>query len=114
MDFKSLSFRKAPVIKVQPPGPQSKEHLDYQLANEGSAVSYPRGMPMALSRARGATVEDVDGNVYIDFFAGAGVMNVGHSNPYVLNAAREQMEELTHSLDIPNPARNLMVKTLFC
>ncbi len=112
MDFKSLSFPKAPVIKIQPPGPRSKEHLDYQSTHEGSAVSYPRGMPMALSRAQGATVEDVDGNVYIDFFGGAGVMNVGHSNPMVLESVSEQLSRLTHSLDIPSEPRKALVDAL--
>jgi len=112
MDFKSLSFPEAPVIKIQPPGPRSKEHLDFQSAHEGSAVSYPRGMPMALSRAQGATVEDMDGNVYIDFFGGAGVMNVGHSNPLVLENVSEQLSRLTHSLDIPSEPRKALIETL--
>jgi len=56
MDFRSLSFPEVPLIKTQPPGPRSKEYLDFQSAHEDSAVSYLQGMPMALSRARGATV----------------------------------------------------------
>lgn len=112
MDFKDLSFPEAPLIKIPPPGPRSKEYLQYQAAHEGSAVSYPKGMPMAIRRARGATVEDVDGNIYIDFFGGAGVMNVGHANPVVSEAASKQLSELTHSLDIPNPARKALVENL--
>ena len=112
MDFRSLSFPGAPLIKTTPPGPKSREYLDYQSSYEGSAVSYPKGMPMALRRAKGATVEDTDGNLYIDFFGGAGVMNVGHSNPEVIEAASKQLTELTHSLDIPNPARKALVETL--
>ena len=91
MNFRELSNTDAPSIKTPPPGPKSKEFLDYQSAHESSAISYPRGMPMAIRRAKGATVEDVDGNLYIDFFGGAGVMNVGHSNPRVLEAVREQL-----------------------
>lgn len=112
MDFSTLSFPDAPLIKVLPPGPKSKEYLDYQSLHESTAVSYPKGMPMAIRRAKGATVEDVDGNLYIDFFGGAGVMNVGHSNPEVIEAASEQLVDLTHSLDIPNPARKTLVETL--
>ncbi|MGB6867452.1 MAG: aminotransferase class III-fold pyridoxal phosphate-dependent enzyme, partial [Candidatus Aminicenantaceae bacterium] len=84
MDFQSLSFPDAPMIKASPPGPKSQEYLDFQSNTEGAAVSYPKGMPMALYKAMGATVMDVDGNVYIDFFGGAGVMNVGYSNPEVI------------------------------
>jgi diaminobutyrate-2-oxoglutarate transaminase len=107
--FAELSFAEAPSIRVPPPGPLSREYLEEQAEREGSAVSYPRGLPMAILRGRGATVEDVDGNVYIDFFGGAGVLNVGHSNPDVLRAARDQFEELTHALDFPTPARRSLV-----
>jgi diaminobutyrate-2-oxoglutarate transaminase len=112
MDFRELSFPEAPRIKCEPPGPSSKEFLEFQSRHESSAVSYPRGLPMAVRRAKGATVEDVDGNVYIDFFGGAGVMNTGHSNPQVLEAAFHQISELTHCLDVPNPARRALVETL--
>jgi diaminobutyrate-2-oxoglutarate transaminase len=67
---------------------------------------------MAIQRAKGATIEDVDGNVYIDFFGGAGVMNVGHSHPIVIQAVVEQIGELTHSLDFPNPSRRRLVDVL--
>jgi len=112
VNFRKLSFTDAPLIKVTPPGPKSKEFLEYQFSHEGSAVSYPKGMPMAVRYASGATVEDVDGNKYIDFFGGAGVMNVGHSNPEVIEAASSQIVNLTHSLDFPNPARRSMVGIL--
>jgi len=112
MDFHKLSLPEAPLIKVIPPGPKSKELLDFQSAREGSAVSYPKGLPMGLSLAKGATVEDVDGNIYIDFFGGAGVMNVGHSNPEVLAAVSKQLGRLTHSLDVPSPPRADLVKVL--
>jgi diaminobutyrate-2-oxoglutarate transaminase len=75
-------------------------------------VSYSKGMPMAIQRAKGATVEDVDGNLYIDFFGGAGVMNVGHSNPIVVQAVVKQIGELTHALDFPTPSRKLLIETL--
>ncbi len=112
MGFAELSFQDAPAIKVKPPGPESKTYLDYQSEHESSAVSYPRGMPMAFRRAKGATIEDVDGNLYVDFFGGAGVINVGHANPHVLDAARSQLDDVTHTLDMPSPARKKMVEVL--
>jgi len=69
-------------------------------------------MPMAIQRAKGATVEDVDGNVYIDFFGGAGVMNVGHTNPAVVEAVEKQINQLTHALDFPTPSRRHLVERL--
>lgn len=112
MDFKDLSHSKAPSIKIPPPGPLSREYLNFQKMNEGAAVSYPRGLPMALLKAEGATVEDVDGNIYIDFFGGAGVMNVGHSNPYVLERVKAQLPLLTHTLDVPSGPRRELVEGL--
>jgi len=110
--FEKLSFTDAPAIKVTPPGPESQKYLNYQSEHESSAVSYPRGMPMAFRRGRGATIEDVDGNIFIDFFGGAGVMNVGHANPAVIEAARQQLDYVTHTLDMPSPTRQTMVEAL--
>jgi diaminobutyrate-2-oxoglutarate transaminase len=112
MDFKALSFSNAPLIKTPPPGPKSKEYLDYQSGHESSAVYYPKGLPMALRRAKGATVEDVDGNIYIDFWAGSGVMSVGHANPEVIDAIKAQLDDLTHALDFPHPSRKALVEAL--
>ncbi len=112
MDFQSLSLPNAPYLATSPPGPVSRGILELQARLESSAISYPRGLPMAIRRGRGATVEDMDGNVYLDFFAGAGVLNLGHANPDVLAAARAQLEDVTHTLDIPTPARISMVEAL--
>jgi len=112
MDFRELSFDPAPSITTPPPGPRSREYLAFQAASEAAAVSYPRGLPCALARGRGATVEDVDGNVYIDFFGGAGVMAVGHANPEVVAAAQAQLKLLTHALDLPTPPRRALVERL--
>jgi diaminobutyrate-2-oxoglutarate transaminase len=111
-DFSDLSFPDTPSIAVAPPGPRSRDFIGNQASHESSAVSYPKGMPMAIQRARGATVEDVDGNRYIDFFGSAGVMAVGHANPAVVRAVVEQAGELTHALDFPNPPRRRLVEQL--
>ena len=111
-ELAKLSFKGAPRIKVTPPGPRSQEILSYQKEHESSAVSYSKGLPMALRQGRGATLEDVDGNVYIDMFGGAGVMAVGHGHPVVLKAAHEQIDQITHTLDIPSPTRKNMVEVL--
>jgi diaminobutyrate-2-oxoglutarate transaminase len=79
---------------------------------ESAAVSYPKAIPVAFDEGKGATLRDVDGNVYIDFFAGAGVVNVGHCNPEVVKAAKEQIERLTHTLDFPTPIRMELIDEL--
>ncbi len=112
MKLEQLSINEAPIINVVPPGPKSKKILDFQAGNEGSAVSYSKGMPMSLKTGKGATLVDEDDNVYIDMFSGAGVMALGHSHPVVLAAAHKQLDKITHTLDIPTVEREGMVATL--
>jgi 4-aminobutyrate aminotransferase/(S)-3-amino-2-methylpropionate transaminase len=52
--------------------------------------------PIFIERASGATVTDVDGNTFIDFTGGIGVMNAGHADPAVTHAIAEQAGRFTH------------------
>lgn len=54
-------------------------------------------MSVFAARAEGAMIEDVDGNRFIDFTGGIGVMNVGHARPEVTRAIAEQAEKFTHT-----------------
>lgn len=57
---------------------------------------------MFLAKGKGALVEDVDGQEYIDFIGGLGANMLGHNDPLVLNAIREHLEEgVLHSLPTP-------------
>ena len=60
----------------------------------------PRGVPATapvyVAGARNATITDVEGREYIDFAAGIGVMNVGHSHPKVVAAVKEQADLYSH------------------
>jgi len=53
--------------------------------------------PLFVSRAEGARLWDVDGNEYVDFAGGIGVMNLGHRHPAVIDAVREQLDAFTHT-----------------
>ena len=112
MRFSELHFPEAPNIVVEPPGPKSKQLLEKQKKIESKAVLYPLAVPLTLESARGATVRDVDGNTYIDFFGGIAVLNVGHSNPTVLKAIREQEGKLIHALDFPTTPRIKLAEKL--
>jgi 4-aminobutyrate aminotransferase len=58
--------------------------------------SYTRAYPLVVRRARGAMVEDMDGNRFLDYTAGIAVTNVGHSHPRVVAAIRRQAGRLIH------------------
>lgn len=79
--------------------------LDHQSRTEtllqSRAKNVPRGVanihPIMIARAQGASLWDVDGNSYIDFTGGIGVLNVGHSHPKVVQAVQAQLERFTHT-----------------
>ena len=52
--------------------------------------------PVTLSHGKNAEVWDTDGNRYIDFVGGIGVLNLGHCHPRIVEAIREQATRLTH------------------
>jgi diaminobutyrate-2-oxoglutarate transaminase len=109
---RDLHFSDRPRMETEVPGPRSRELLDRQADLEANTVAYPRALPVAMDAARGATIRDVDGNVYLDFFGGIGVANVGHSNPYVLEGARDQLETLAHTVDFPSEPRLAFLEAL--
>jgi 4-aminobutyrate aminotransferase/(S)-3-amino-2-methylpropionate transaminase len=82
-------------LKTELPGPRSKEIL----ARKERVIAEPLSvyLPLVIAEGRGATVTDVDGNTFVDFTGGVGCMNVGHSNPRVVEAVREQAERFTHT-----------------
>jgi len=106
-----LHFDGAPDVASYP-GPESKRRLARQDELEGNAVLYPDSIPLAFEEAKGATLKDADGNLYLDFFAGIGVANVGHCNPEITEAAASQAETLTHALDFPTEVRLDLVEKL--
>jgi len=53
--------------------------------------------PLAVAKAEGAKVWDVDGNEYIDFLCGAAVTNIGHRHPRVVSAIKEQCDKFIHN-----------------
>lgn len=111
-DLADLHFDEAPSVTTELPGPNSAELLEKQAAVESGAVAYPQSIPIGIEAAKGATVKDVDGNVFLDFFAGMGVLNVGHSNPYVLDAVEEQLRKVTHTVDFPTEVRVELIEKL--
>ncbi len=82
-------------LRTEVPGPRSREVL----ARLDASVAAPLQVtfPLVAAEARGATITDVDGNVFIDFAGGVGCLNVGHAHPHVVAAAIEQLERFTHT-----------------
>lgn len=82
-------------LRTPIPGPKSQELMRRREA------AVPRGVfhatPIFAQRAEGVTLEDVDGNCYLDFAGGIGVLNTGHRAPRVVAAIREQLDAFIHT-----------------
>jgi len=89
--------------------------LQRQQQQESNARSYPRRIPLALKRARGIHVEDVEGRQFIDCLAGAGTLALGHNHPVVVEAIQRVLaDELPlHTLDLTTPVKDQFVQDLF-
>ncbi|MGF6594370.1 aspartate aminotransferase family protein [Pseudomonas sp. 2835] len=89
--------------------------LARQSQQESNARSYPRRIPLALKRARGIYVEDVEGRQFIDCLAGAGTLALGHNHPVVIEAIQQVLaDELPlHTLDLTTPVKDQFVQDLF-
>ena len=81
---------------------------------ESSARSYPRKFPLAIAKAKGAVVEDVEGNRYIDFLNGAGTLALGHNDDEVNQAMVDLIPSGAplHTLDLATPVKDRFVETL--
>ena len=91
---------EAPKIRVPHPGPKTRAGLERLRVSEGRAGLTFGMSPEAViaRRASGAAVEDVDGNVFLDFVAGFGSLNAGHCHPRVVEALRIQAGELHQAM----------------
>jgi len=74
---------------------------------ESEVRSYCRSFPVVFTQARGARLTGEDGSEYLDFFAGAGVLNYGHNNPAIKQALMDYLADdgIVHSLDMYSSAK---------
>jgi 4-aminobutyrate aminotransferase/(S)-3-amino-2-methylpropionate transaminase len=82
-------------IRTAIPGPRAAEILERKRRVIANAKTI--ALPVVAQEARGVTITDVDGNVFIDFTGGVGCLNVGHAHPRVVEAATEQLARFTHT-----------------
>ncbi len=80
---------------------------------ESNVRGYIRDFPVVFATAKDAHLTDEDGNTYIDFFAGAGVMNYGHNNAKLKRAAIDYLEAdgILHGLDMGTEAKRRFLET---
>jgi 4-aminobutyrate aminotransferase len=86
--------RQVPCIQGELPGPRARELLERD--HRYTSPSYTRAYPLVCARGSGAVIEDVDGNLFLDFTAGIAVTSTGHCHPHVVRAIQDQAAKLIH------------------
>lgn len=85
-----------PKIVTPLPGPKAKAVIDRRAASMPGAIKC--GYPCVIARGEGAMFEDVDGNIFLDWIGGVGVLNIGYSHPELIEAVKEQSEKYFHAM----------------
>ncbi len=101
-----------PDIRTSLPGPCALELI--KLDNEHVSPSYTRGYPLVAARGKGLSIQDPDGNTFLDFTSGIAVCAAGHCHPEVVDAIKNQADQLLHmsGTDFYYPAQIHLAKKL--
>ncbi|MFG6148088.1 aspartate aminotransferase family protein [Halobacillus sp. B23F22_1] len=89
--------------------------LNTQSNRESNARSYPRRIPIAINKAEGIHITDMNGKTYYDCLAGAGTLALGHNHPVVIEAMKTVLDAQNplHTLDITTPVKENFVSELY-
>ena len=83
-----------PHIVTELPGPKARAHIEFD--RQWTSPSVPRAYPVVPVRGEGCVIEDIDGNLLLDFNAGIAVTSTGHCHPDVVRAIQDQAAKLIH------------------
>lgn len=85
----------------------NETYLARQAEFESNVRSYPRKLPLAIAKAQGVWITDVENNQYLDCLAGAGTLALGHNHPDVLQSIQNVITSglPLHTLDLTTPLK---------
>lgn len=84
------------IITESLPGPKAAAIIERR--NEAVPNGIRCVYPCVMAKAEGAMIEDVDGNLFLDWVGGVGVLNVGHTHPALVEAVQEQASKYFHGM----------------
>lgn len=84
------------IVTAQVPGPKAADILARRADAIPSAIKC--AYPVVIERGEGAMMEDVDGNRFVDWIGGVGVLNIGYSHPEVVEAVKAQADKYFHGM----------------
>ncbi|MCF6157869.1 MAG: acetyl ornithine aminotransferase family protein [wastewater metagenome] len=101
-----------PYIRTGLPGPQAIQYIEKE--KKFISPSLTKGYPLVVKSAKGMTVEDVDGNIFLDFTAGIAVCSTGHNHNQIISSITDQANTLIHmsGADFYNPLQILLAEKL--
>lgn len=76
-------------------GPNSAKFQEIKQKNIPRGI--PNHVPFIIDEGKGALIKDIDGNIYIDFSSGIGVLNLGHSHPEIVEVIKKQADKFCHT-----------------
>src|SRR5688500_8351836 len=82
-----------PDIRVPVPGPNAQKIVE---RDTRALMTTTKTSPVAAKSAKGVWVTDVDGNTFLDWTSGVGVVNCGYSHPKIVKAMQDQAARLVH------------------
>ena len=85
-----------PKIVTPLPGPKAQALIERRAKATPKAIG--TAYKAVIERGEGAMFEDVDGNIFLDWIAGVGVLNIGYSHPELIEAVKEQADKYFHSM----------------
>ncbi|MGE8685102.1 MAG: diaminobutyrate--2-oxoglutarate transaminase [Acinetobacter sp.] len=103
------------VSSVNPATNSTNEYyLTRQSQMESNVRSYPRKLPLAIAKALGCWVTDVEGTEYLDCLAGAGTLALGHNHPAVIQSIQDTLASglSLHTLDLTTPLKDAFTEAL--
>ena len=111
--LEALSHPEAPKFVTETiPGPKGLEIFQEMLKLETPQRPAATVFPLVAEEAKGTTIKDVDGNIFIDFGAGVGVKSTGSCHPKVVKAIQEQAPKMGHMIDALTPLKLDLVNTM--
>jgi 4-aminobutyrate aminotransferase / (S)-3-amino-2-methylpropionate transaminase / 5-aminovalerate transaminase len=84
------------IVTSQLPGPKAAAMIARRQETVPSAIKC--SYPVVIQRGEGAMVEDVDGNRFVDWIGGVGVLNIGYSHPEIVEAVKAQADQYFHGM----------------
>ena len=84
------------IITKELPGPKARKLIDRR--HEAVPTAIGCAYPVVIRRGEGAMIEDVDGNKFLDWVGGVGVLNIGYSHPEIVETVKNQSEKFFHGM----------------